>query len=57
MPYATTKDNVKLYYEEAGSGSPILFCHDYSFCCFVRGSSMRDRPDPFTEETFEGEKE
>ena len=26
MPYATTKDNVKLYYEEAGSGTPILFC-------------------------------
>ena len=25
MPYATTRDNVKLYYEEAGSGTPILF--------------------------------
>jgi len=30
MPYATTKDNVKLYYEEAGSGSPILFCHEFA---------------------------
>ena len=25
MPYATTKDNVKLYYEEAGNGTPIVF--------------------------------
>ena len=30
MPYATAKDNVKLYYEEAGSGSPILFCHEFA---------------------------
>ena len=30
MPYATTKDNVKLYYEEAGSGTPILFCHEFA---------------------------
>ena len=30
MPYATTKDNVKLYYEEAGTGSPILFCHEFA---------------------------
>ena len=25
MPYATTTDNVRLYYEEVGSGTPILF--------------------------------
>ena len=30
MPYATTKDNVKLYYEEAGQGTPILFCHEFA---------------------------
>ena len=30
MPYATTKDNVKLYYEEVGHGSPILFCHEFA---------------------------
>ena len=30
MPHATTPDGVKLYYEEAGSGSPILFVHEYS---------------------------
>ena len=30
MPQATTPDGVKLYYEEAGSGAPILFVHEYS---------------------------
>src|SRR6185503_15619474 len=30
MPYATTKDNVKLYYEETGSGTPILFSHEFA---------------------------
>ena len=30
MPYATTKDNVKLYYEETGQGTPILFCHEFA---------------------------
>ena len=30
MPYATAKDNVKLYYEEAGSGTPILFSHEFA---------------------------
>ena len=30
MPYATTKDNVKLYYEEAGSGTPVVFVHEFA---------------------------
>ena len=30
MPHALTKDNVKLYYEEAGSGTPILFIHEFA---------------------------
>jgi len=30
MPYATMSDGVKLYYEEAGSGTPILFVHEYA---------------------------
>ncbi len=30
MPHATTPDGVKLHYEEAGSGTPILFVHEYS---------------------------
>jgi pimeloyl-ACP methyl ester carboxylesterase len=30
MPHATTEDGVKLYYEEAGDGAPILFVHEYA---------------------------
>jgi proline iminopeptidase len=30
MPYATTTDQVRLYYEEAGSGTPILFIHEFA---------------------------
>ena len=30
MPYATTADNVKLYYEETGKGTPILFVHEFA---------------------------
>jgi 3-oxoadipate enol-lactonase len=30
MPYATTTDKVRLYYEEAGHGSPILFIHEFA---------------------------
>ena len=30
MPHATTPDGVKLYYEETGTGTPILFVHEYS---------------------------
>src|SRR6185295_17525122 len=30
MPYATTDDGVKLYYEEAGTGAPVVFVHEYA---------------------------
>lgn len=30
MPYATTRDDVQLYFEEAGSGTPILFVHEFA---------------------------
>ena len=30
MPHAVTPDGVRLYYEEAGSGTAILFVHEYS---------------------------
>jgi pimeloyl-ACP methyl ester carboxylesterase len=30
MPYLMTNDDVKLYYEETGSGRPILFIHEFS---------------------------
>src|SRR5262249_32892272 len=30
MPFATTPDNVRLYYEEVGSGVPLLFVHEFA---------------------------
>src|SRR5258707_6327435 len=30
LPYAATTDNVRLYFEEAGSGTPILFLHEFA---------------------------
>ncbi len=30
MPHALTDDGVKLYYEEAGSGFPIVFVHEFA---------------------------
>ena len=30
MPYATTPDRVKLYYEETGQGTPVLFVHEFA---------------------------
>ena len=29
MPFATTKDGVKLYFEETGKGVPLLFIHEF----------------------------
>ncbi|PPE69895.1 alpha/beta hydrolase [Caldimonas thermodepolymerans] len=29
MPYITARDGVRLYYEEAGSGTPIVFVHEF----------------------------
>lgn len=30
MPYASARDKTRLYYEEAGDGSPILFLHEFA---------------------------
>jgi len=30
MPYATTDDGVRLYYEETGSGHPIILVHEFA---------------------------
>src|SRR5438132_5857790 len=30
MPHAVTKDDVRLYFEEAGSGTPIIFLHEFA---------------------------
>src|SRR5262249_40591820 len=29
MPFATASDGVKLFYEEAGKGTPIIFVHEF----------------------------
>ena len=29
MSYATTPDGIRLYYEEAGKGRPIVFVHEF----------------------------
>jgi hypothetical protein len=30
MPHISTDDGVKLYYEEAGSGTPVVFVHEFA---------------------------
>ncbi len=30
MPHAAADDGVKLYYEEAGTGAPVIFVHEYA---------------------------
>ncbi|WP_368856159.1 alpha/beta fold hydrolase, partial [Klebsiella pneumoniae] len=30
MPYATTSDDVRLYFEEVGAGTPIIFLHEFA---------------------------
>ena len=30
MPHLTTDDNVKLFYEESGSGVPVVFVHEFA---------------------------
>ncbi len=30
MSYAVASDDVKLYYEEAGEGTPVLFIHEFA---------------------------
>ena len=30
MPFATTDDAVRLYYEETGSGTPLIFVHEFA---------------------------
>jgi len=29
MPHITAADGVKLYYEETGQGTPVLFVHEF----------------------------
>src|ERR1700754_4096186 len=33
MPHLTTDDGVRLYYEETGSGAPVVFVHEFAGDC------------------------
>jgi pimeloyl-ACP methyl ester carboxylesterase len=33
MPFLTTDDNVNLFYEETGSGTPVVFVHEFAGDC------------------------
>jgi pimeloyl-ACP methyl ester carboxylesterase len=41
MPHLTTDDGVKLYYEEAGSGIPIVFVHEFAGDCRSYETQLR----------------
>jgi pimeloyl-ACP methyl ester carboxylesterase len=41
MPHATTDDGVKLHYEEAGVGRPLIFVHEYAGDCRSWEPQMR----------------
>jgi pimeloyl-ACP methyl ester carboxylesterase len=41
MPQLTTDDGVKLYYEEVGSGAPLIFVHEFAGDCRSWEPQMR----------------
>jgi len=41
LPHATTDDGVKLHYEEAGAGKPLIFIHEYAGDCRSWEPQMR----------------
>ena len=41
MPHLTTDDGVKLYYEEAGRGTPIIFVHEFADDLYSWETQMR----------------
>ena len=41
MPYATTDDGVRLYFEETGSGHPLIFVHEFAGDCRSFEPQMR----------------
>src|SRR5258708_7365148 len=41
MPYAVTSDNVRLYFEEAGGGKPLIFLHEFAADPTKLGAQMR----------------
>jgi 3-oxoadipate enol-lactonase len=30
MPHIAARDGIRLYYEEAGVGTPVIFVHEYA---------------------------
>ena len=30
MPYAVTEDGIRLFYEETGTGRPVIFAHEFA---------------------------
>lgn len=41
MPYAVTRDDVRLYFEETGTGMPIVFVHEFAADCASWEPQMR----------------
>jgi pimeloyl-ACP methyl ester carboxylesterase len=41
MPHATAKDGTRLYYEESGSGTPMVFVHEFAGDCRSWEPQMR----------------
>ena len=41
MPFLTTDDSVKLFYEETGSGTPVVFVHEFAGDCRSWEPQMR----------------
>ena len=41
MPHFTASDGVRLYYEETGSGTPIVFVHEFAGDCRAWEQQMR----------------
>jgi pimeloyl-ACP methyl ester carboxylesterase len=41
MPHLTTDDGIRLYYEETGSGTPIVFVHEFADDCRGYEGQMR----------------
>lgn len=41
MPFAAASDGVKLYYEEAGAGAPVIFVHEFAGDCGSWEPQMR----------------
>jgi proline iminopeptidase len=41
MPHATTTDEVRIYFEEVGCGTPVIFLHEFAADCTNWEPQMR----------------